>query len=318
MIDDRVIARIAELFYIHNISQYEIADKFNFSKAKVCRLIKEAKKRKIIEFQIKNVDKRPIELEQKFEKKFKLKEAIIFYNSDINTCDEEVIFQEIGKIGTDYIHRIIDNNLNFALTWGKTLYYVIKNLKVDKKYNVNVFSTIGSVSLTETAYQNVNLAQMLSERIGGTCYPIYLPLILETPELKESLTQENVINKVIGDTSKIDYYFTSLGTISKNSRMYTLGGFDLNFFNALISKKIVGEIGLNFYDINGNFIKAGLEDRTINLSVDEIQKIKNKIVIAFGDEKVDAISGFLKTKIADVLITDSKTAEKVLEKAEET
>lgn len=312
MIDDRIIARVAELFYIHDVNQYEIAEKFNFSKAKVCRLIKEAKKRKVIEFQIKNVDKRPIELEQKFEKIFKLKEVIIFYNSDIKGYDEELVFREVGKMGSDYIHRILENNLNFALTWGKTLYHVIKNLKLDKKYNVNVFSTIGSVSLTETAYQNVNLAQMLSERIGGTCYPIYLPLILETPELKESLMQENVINKVIGDTSKIDYYFTSLGTISKNSRMYTLGGFDLNFFNALISKKIVGEIGLNFYDIKGNFINAGLEDRTIKLNVDEIKKIKNKIAIVFGPEKIDALKGFLKTGIADVLITDSKTAEKVL------
>jgi deoxyribonucleoside regulator len=312
MIDDRIIARVAELFYVHNISQYEIANKFNFSKAKVCRMIKEAKKRKIIEFQIKNVDKRPIELEEKFEKIFKLKEAIIFYNSDIKIYDEELVFQEVGKIGAEYIHRVIDNNLNIAVTWGKTLYYVIKNLRFEKKYDVNVFSTIGSVSLTKTDYQNVNLTHMLAERLKGTSYPIYLPIFVETPELKDSLMQENIIKKVIGDTSKIDYYFTSLGTISKNSRMYTLGAFELSFINTLINKKIVGEVGLNFYDVDGNFVETGLENRTINISIDEIKRIKNKVVIIFGDDKVEALTGFLKTQIADVLITDSRTAEKVL------
>ena len=312
MIDDRIIARVAELFYIHNISQYEIANKFNFSKAKVCRMIKEAKKRKIIEFQIKNIDQRAINLEQQVEKFYNLREVIIFYNSDIITYDEEIIFQEIGKLGFDYIKRVINDNLNFALTWGKTLRYVIKTLRFEKKYKINVFSTIGSVSLTDTENQAANITQMFCEKVGGKCYPIYLPLFVKTSELKETLMHSNEISKIIGDSSKIDYYFTSLGAISKISRMYTLGGFGLEFLNTLIEKKIIGEVGLNFYDINGNFINAGMEDRTIKLSVEQIKKIKNKIVIAFGPEKIEAVKGFLKTGIADVLITDSKTAEKII------
>jgi len=312
MIDERIIARVAELFYVHDISQYDIAEKFNFSKAKVCRIIKEAKKRDIIEFSIKRVNKRSLELEQKVEKTYNLREVIIYYNSDLNNCEQEILFQEIGKLGVDYIKRIIEDNLNFALTWGKTLRYLIKNIRFEKKFNLNVFSTIGSVSLTDTENQAANITQMFCEKTGGKCYPVYLPLFVKTPELKATLMQSNDISKIIGDSSNIDYYFTSLGAISKDSRMYTLGGFDLNFFNTLTEKKIIGEIGLNFYDINGNFINAGMEDRTIKLSVDEIRKSKNKVVIAFGQEKVDAIKGFLKTGIADVLITDSKTAESIL------
>jgi len=312
MIDDRIIARVAELFYIHDINQYEIAKKFNFSNAKVCRMIKEAKKRKIIEFEIKNIDKRAIDLEKEVEKFYGIKEVIIFYNSDIVNYDEEILFQEIGKLGFDYIKRIIDDNLNFALTWGKTLRYTIKFLRFDKKYKINVFSTLGSVSLTETESQAANIAQMFCEKVGGKCYPVYLPLFVKTPELKETLMHSNEISKIIEDTSKIDYYFTSLGVISKFSRMYTLGGFDLEFLDTLVEKKIIGEVGLNFYDIDGNFINAGMEDRTIKLSVEQIKMIKNKIVIAFGPEKTDAIKGFLKTGIADVLITDSKTAEKLI------
>ncbi len=314
MIDDRIIARVAELYYLHGISQYEIADKFNFSKAKVCRLIKEAKKRKVIEFRIKNIDKRALDLEQEIEKAFKLKEAIIFYNSDIKGYDENLIFQEVGKIGADYLKRVLDNNLNFAVTWGKTLYYTIKNLSVEKKYNgINVFSTIGSVNLAKIEYQAVNISQMFSERIGGTCYPIYLPLLLKISESKGSLARvETMINKIMGDTSKIDYYITGVGVISKNSRTYTLGGFDLDFFRTLTSKKIVGDVGLNFYDINGNFIESDFEDRIVKLGIDKIKKIRNKIAIAFGPEKIEALKGFLKTEIADVFITDSKTAEKLL------
>ncbi len=312
MIDDRIIARVAEMFYMHGISQYEIAEKFNFSKAKVCRIIKEAKKRNIIVFSVKKFDKIKIDLEKSLEDRYGLKEAMIYPDSDQKDYDEDLVFKEVGLLGFHYIERIIKDDLNIALTWGKTLYHVIKNVKLEKKYNVNIFSTLGGVSLTKAEYQNNNLVQMLSERAGGKSYPIYLPLVLEKPEHKDLFLSESNIRKILGNTSNIDYYFAGLGTISENSRMYTLGGFDLGFLKNLSSKKIAGEIGLNFFDTEGNFVNTGIEDRTINLGIDDIRKIKNKVIVCFGLEKVVPLKALLRANIVDVLITDSVTAESLM------
>ena len=54
-------------------------------------------------------------------------------------------------------------------------------------------------------------------------------------------------------------------------------------------------------------------DRVINLPIEEIKKMKNKIAIVFGKDKIAAARGFLKTGICDVFITDSVTAEAILE-----
>jgi deoxyribonucleoside regulator len=312
MIDDRIIARVAEMFYIHGISQYEIAEKFNFSKAKVCRIIKEAKKRNIIVFSVKKFDKIKIDLEKSLEDKYGLKEAMIYPDSDLNDYDENLAFKEVGLLGFRYMERIIKDGLNIALTWGKTLYHMIKNIDLGKKYDVHIFSTLGGVSLTMAEYQNNNLVQMLSERIGGKSYPIYLPLILEKPEHKDLYLSESNVKKVLGDTSKMDYYFAGLGIISEDSRMYKLGGFDLAFVKSLSSKKIVGELGLNFFDIEGNFVNTGIEDRIINFSIDDIRKIKNKVIVCFGLEKVIPLKALLRTGIVDILITDSITAESLM------
>jgi deoxyribonucleoside regulator len=314
MIDDRIIARVAEMFYLHGVSQYEIAQKFSFSKAKVCRIIKEAKKRNIVTFSVKKFEKIKIDLEEKMEVRFGLKEAIIYPDSDLNDYDENIIFKEIGLLGSGFLKRIIKDETNIALTWGKTLYYMIKNVSLDKKYKVNVFSTLGGVSLTKAEYQNNNLVQMLSERLGGKSYPIYLPLVLERPEHKDMFLKENNIRKVIGGSSNIDYYFAGLGTISENSRMYTLGGFGLEFLKSLSTKDIAGEIGLNFFDTEGNFINTGIEDRTINMGIDEIRKIKNKVILCFGPEKVLPLKALLHAGIIDVLVTDSVTAESLMDR----
>lgn len=307
--DERLIARIAELFYVHDINQYEIAKKFSFSKSKVCRIIKEAKKKGVIQFSIRDFNKRQIELEKKLEDKYGIKEVIIYFNQEDKSYDENLIFQEIGKLGASYFNRILGNNINIALAWGKTLYYLIKNIQVEKKFkNINTFSTLGGVSLTTTEYQNNNLVQMLSEMIGGVCYLIYMPLIFKSKEYRELFVTDNNIKRILGDVSDIDYYFAGLGTISESSRMYKLGGFDKAFLKELSDKKACGEIGLNFYDIDGNFINTSIDGRTVRLGIEDIKKMKNKIIISFGKSKVLSIKGFLKTKIADVLVTDSITA----------
>ncbi|MGZ5548952.1 MAG: sugar-binding transcriptional regulator [Nitrososphaeraceae archaeon] len=317
--DERLISRIAELYYIYDINQYEIARKFNFSKAKVCRIIKEAKEKGVIQFSITDYNKRQRELEKQLEDKYGLKEVIIYFNMEDKDYNDDAnfIFQEIGKLAASYFNRILENNINIALAWGKTLYNFIENIQIEKKFkNINIFSTLGGVSLTTVEYQNNSLIQMLSNKIGGTCYPIYLPLVLESKEHKEFLTANNNINEILGNMSDIDYYFASLGFIAESSRMYKLGVFDKSFLKELSDKKACGEIGLNFYDIDGNFIKTSIDERAVYLGIEYIKKMKNKIIIAFGKSKVLSTKGFLKTKIADILITDSLTALELLKSQE--
>ncbi len=312
MVDDRILARIAELYFIHGTSQYKIAEKFNFSKSKVCRVIKEAKDKGLIEFKIKNFDNRKIELEKKIEDRYGLKEAIVYFNSDISKGDEQLVFQKVGNLGAEYIERILQDNMNIAITWGKTLYNVIKEIKTVKNYRINVFPTLGGVGLARAEYQNNNLVKMLSDKIGGHHYQLYLPLILNKSKYKGLIQEESNIRKVLGDITKLDYYITSFGTVSTDSRMYKLGGFGLDFIKMLTKKKVIGEVGLNFYDTEGNFISTGMEENIVNIKIGDIKKIKNKIVIGFGKEKVKALKGLLRTKIPDILITDSKTIESVL------
>jgi DNA-binding transcriptional regulator LsrR (DeoR family) len=72
MIEEKIITRIAELYYIKNIDQKEIARQYNFSKTKVCRLIKKAKESGMIEFKLKS----PISRDHKLKFKYVLLKKI--------------------------------------------------------------------------------------------------------------------------------------------------------------------------------------------------------------------------------------------------
>jgi DNA-binding transcriptional regulator LsrR (DeoR family) len=58
-----------------------------------------------------------------------------------------------------------------------------------------------------------------------------------------------------------------------------------------------------------------LDDRTIGLNLDQIRKIKHKICIAIGWEKVAAILGALRGNLTNVLVTDENTAASLLKAA---
>ena len=78
------------------------------------------------------------------------------------------------------------------------------------------------------------------------------------------------------------------------------------------NKKAIGENCLTFYDIEGKIIDTDLYKRTITISKEDLINIQNKVVIATGKEKAQAIIGAVRAKMVDILITDSQTLEEIL------
>ena len=122
----------------------------------------------------------------------------------------------------------------------------------------------------------------------------------KTKDLKKETKEADILVAAVGKAGMI------------TADMVKKGAIVIDVGISRVGKKIVGDVGLNFYDVNGNFIESDFKDRIVKLGIDKIKKIRNKIAIAFGPEKTEALKGFLKTGIADVVITDSKTAEKLL------
>jgi len=65
-------------------------------------------------------------------------------------------------------------------------------------------------------------------------------------------------------------------------------------------------------DRDGNVCPIELNQRVIGITVDKIKAIPNVIAVAGGTEKQDAILAALKGGYINVLVTDEKTAEFLL------
>jgi DNA-binding transcriptional regulator LsrR (DeoR family) len=55
-----------------------------------------------------------------------------------------------------------------------------------------------------------------------------------------------------------------------------------------------------------------LDQRTISLTIEDIRKLDRVVVVVGGRRKFEAIAAALRGRIPDVLVTDSKTANRLL------
>ena len=73
----------------------------------------------------------------------------------------------------------------------------------------------------------------------------------------------------------------------------------------------VGDIGLRFFDVDGQPVKMPLDERVIGMTLDDLSKIDRVIALAGGQSKTLAIHGALKSGVIDLLVTDKFTAERL-------
>ena len=81
----------------------------------------------------------------------------------------------------------------------------------------------------------------------------------------------------------------------------------------LIRQGAIGDISLRYYDIQGKLINSSLNDRVIGIDLTELKGINRVVGVAGGEEKVQAILGAIHGGLINTLITDIKTAHRLLE-----
>ena len=104
-----------------------------------------------------------------------------------------------------------------------------------------------------------------------------------------------------------------VGLVSTESLLWQSGVLGPEEAVTLKEAGAVGAICGRFFNDQGKQCWQALANRTIGLSLIELKKIKHKILIAVGKEKLQAIIGALKGNLVDVLIVDMETAQRLLD-----
>jgi DNA-binding transcriptional regulator LsrR (DeoR family) len=80
----------------------------------------------------------------------------------------------------------------------------------------------------------------------------------------------------------------------------------------LHARGAAGSLNLRLFDADGQRFASEIDERTIGLTLEEIQRIHRVVGVAGGCSKREAIKAALRGKLINVLVTDHITAQYLL------
>jgi DNA-binding transcriptional regulator LsrR (DeoR family) len=304
----RDIIEISYLYYNEKKTQEEIATLLSISRFKVGRILKKAVEEGIVSITINDPMSNLIEMEIELAKKFGLKKSIVVRTVAYNG---ETPFDQIGKAGARYLSRIATGYKILGVTWGRTLRHMINNMNAMDAGELTIIQLSGGMGTIEGTDTNM-LTMMLGQKLGAKPLFLQSPVVVKDKHTKNALLQEKSVAEILGIARTTDLALVGIGLLDRQGLLWQAGMMEERDYTVLKKAGAVGAICGRCFDINGTPCVSDWDDRVIGLTLKELKRIKHKVGIAFGMEKLNGIIGALNGRYLDVLITDEDIANSLL------
>lgn len=296
------MVKVSELYYIHDMTQQQIANRLRISRVKVSRILTNSKKRGIIEININYPANNCVQLERKFEKLFNLKEALIISSKGKS---REIIYNEVTRIAAKHLLKIIQNGDVLGVSWGRTLHQMSTYMKYSRK-KVDIIQMIGNVGSNDVSADEI--VRRLSDVFNSKYYFLPAPAIVDNEKIKNTITSDSAITQIFRKMKQITVAIVGIGNLSKESTFVTSGYLKQSDIDFLRRSCCIGDICGRFFDKDGNLIDTCFNRRVIGIDLEQLKKIPYVIGVVSGSQKAMAILGAIGSGVLDVLITDEDTA----------
>ena len=292
--------KAAWYYYMEDNTQAQIAEVMGVSRAKVIRLLEEARAQGIVQFSFRKNDSQRVSAEQLLIDRFGLKDTFVIPTP----LDSSAINQSIAQGAAHYVsdHLREDGYLNIG--YGDTVSRMLGFLAKNREESLNVVSLTGGVSYYLPS-------------VGTTAYSMHLfltpsPLVVSSRQVRDALLDEKSLQDVSTMTEYADMSVVGIGAAVEGATVLRNGILNEGELTVLKMQGAVGDVLNHFMDKDGNLIQTEIEDRVISTDLDKLRQLKNVVGVAGGKDKVAAIKAVLNGGYLNVLITDSDTAAELL------
>ena len=308
-----VLADVAEMYYLEEKNQAEIAKAVGVTRSMISRMLTEARESGIVEIRIQRPLQSDPELENELKERFDLKDVFVVITSHRNG---ERLTRTLGSAGARMLTRFLAPQRILGLAWGTSISATVDAFEVTEPMPVKVVQLVGAMGARNMEYDGHDLVARITEKLGGEAYYLNAPYLCQNAEMAKSLLKTKSIRETISVGKKTDVALLGIGTTSpEHSSFYLAGYVTRRELDELRRSGGIGDVcGLHF-DINGQPACDDFCERLVSIRRPDILSIPVRLGVAGGEGKADAILGALRSRYVNVLVIDNISARKVLELA---
>ncbi|GCF95275.1 DeoR family transcriptional regulator [Enterococcus florum] len=308
--DKRLLVEISSLYYEQGLKQEEIAKKVKISRSLVSKYLVRARDEGIVEIIIHDSYASPYRsLEEELQKKFVLKEVLC-----VDTADRGIQNKLLGIAAAKYLSRVVKPGYTISVSAGTTVHEAAVNFPKQQHPTLTFVPLVGGMGMEHITIQSNRVCELFASRCGGKVTELHAPITVDDKEAKRVLSSQSFIKKVFEEGQAADIALVGIGGIPIYSTLTDAYLSDqVNEDSEYSQEKIAGDICYNFIDHAGRLADCSWNERVIAIDLEKLKQVPLKIAVSGGREKVEGIRAALAGKLVDVLITDEKTARRLLE-----
>ncbi|MBI3763438.1 MAG: sugar-binding transcriptional regulator [Chloroflexi bacterium] len=306
----RLLTKIGKLYYEHHLTQQEIADDLCISRAKVSRLLHEARDENIVNITVTSPPGVHADLERHLETRFGLREAVVV--EEDHWSSQDAVTRAIGIAAAQYLRRTLQDEDVIDISWGRTLSSMVDALTPRAAPESHIVQLIGGLGPPEAEVHATDLARRMASAIGCKLTLLPAPGIVDSQKAKQIMLSDQHVKRAFEMMPQLDVAYVGIGAPTPDSVVMQNGVVSCGQREALAALGAVGDIALRFFDAGGQPIVSEFNERVLGIALEQLKRVKRVVGLSGGPEKRHVVRAALKGGLISVLITDYRTACSVL------
>lgn len=303
MSSEELLARAAHLYYVLGLTQKEVADRLGVPRIKAHRILAMARQRGIVRIHIDAPSSSRLALEADLAKAYGLSLVSVVPSDQ----SEEVSLSEaVGQCAAPIIAPLIKDEMTVAVSWGLTLKAMANVIEPASHVGLNIVPLIGSLSRS-SSINRYEAVTVLAQRLGAECYYMPTPIFCDSVEARQAIGSQPIVADVIKAAVNADLAIVSIGG-DNSSSVRAAGNLEEADFRSVKAAGAIGNYLGHFIDRNGDLVDHEINRRVVGVTPEASLGIPNRIMVAGGPTKVEALRICLHRNWITGLITDENTA----------
>ncbi|MFD2054263.1 sugar-binding transcriptional regulator [Mesorhizobium calcicola] len=301
-------ARAGWLYYVAGNTQDQIAATLGISRQTAQRLVSLAVSEGLIKVRVDHPIANCLDLAARLRSRFAL-DLVEVVPSDPNSSSTTI---GIAEAAAAEIERRLRSPtpIVMAIGTGRTLKAAIEQLPPMECPQHKVVSLTGNISPDgSAAFYNVIFT--MADRVKARSFPMPLPVIASSPEEREMLLNQPMIQPTLALAAEADVTFIGIGDLGPKAPLYEDGFISESELKALQKAGGIAEIVGWVFDREGRMIEGITNDRVSSASLPSREK-SLVIALAMGERKLPGILAAANRRLINGLITDERTAAALL------
>jgi DNA-binding transcriptional regulator LsrR (DeoR family) len=310
---DELLADVAEMYYVEELTQAEISREIDMTRSAVSRMLTEARKKRIVEINVRRPLHFDAGLEAALLERFNLRGAHVLAGPGGDDYDK--LRRQLGQMAAGALKDLLRSQMSCGVAWGTTVSATIEALNVPEPLPVQVVQLVGVLQSNSHAFNAQALVEIMARKLGGEGTYLYSPFIVENTATAHSIRNIADVRETLDAGKRCDIALMGIGTVLNPvySSLYQGGHIPLETLEQLRDGGAVGDVGGVHIDVNGDVAGGDFNDRLVGIAGPDLLAIPTRLAVAGGVDKAEAILGALRGGYVNLLVTDSKTAEAVLD-----